>query len=576
MLPLVLRGYDMAGPAPQQIQFYRSFTALRNVRMPRPAPCGPRHGRRVIEAIRRARRIDIQDGIRAPMIPARLSDRLIAPAERLMAALRDPARRERTVILVLLAYVAIWTLYAVLAKGSQDVHTDMAEVFGWSRELAFGHLKHPPLSAWLTAAWFALFPAADWAFYLLAMSVAGIALWLAWHLAGDYLDAEKRALALPLLMLIPFFNFHALKYNANTVLLPLWAATALCFLRSFERRSAIWAALAGLCAAGAMLGKYWSIFLLAGLALAALLDRRRAMYFRSVAPWITVAVGAAALAPHLVWLVANDFAPFKYATSIHSGSDWSAMRSVAGYLAGSVAYVLLPVLMALAAVRPARTVTADMLWPASSERRLAAIAFWGPLLLPAMIAPLTGVKITSLWTMSAWALLPVLLLSPPLAALHRRAALAIVAAAIVLPPLMVVAAPAIAIAFHRSGDGAPAARHSRLLAERVAHEWQRRTDRPLRVVGGDGDLAYGVAFYLPSRSTALPDFKLRDTPGVDLARLRREGIAIVCLAVEPTCVLPAGALGLAGTSIEVEVTRSHFGVAGRPGRYVILIVRPQP
>jgi len=200
-----------------------------------------------------------------PMTSARLSSRLLVPVERLVAALSDPARRERTVIVVLLAYVAIWTLYGMLAKASQDIHIDMAEMFAWSRELALGYPKHPPLAAWLTAGWFAIFPAADWAFYLFAMTVAAFALWIAWQLAGDYLDAEKRVLALLLLMLVPFFNFHALKFNANTVLLPLWAATALCFLRSFERRSIGWAALAGLCAAGAMLGKYWSIFLLGGL-----------------------------------------------------------------------------------------------------------------------------------------------------------------------------------------------------------------------------------------------------------------------------------------------------------------------
>src|SRR5713101_6594121 len=93
---------------------------------------------------------------------------------------------ELTVIGLLLAYVAVWTLYGVLAKGSQDVHTDMAEIVTWSRELALGYPKHPPFGAWVAAAWFALFPVTDWAFYLLAMTVAAIALWLAWQLAGDF------------------------------------------------------------------------------------------------------------------------------------------------------------------------------------------------------------------------------------------------------------------------------------------------------------------------------------------------------------------------------------------------------
>ena len=164
----------------------------------------------------------------------------VAAGHHAFAQLTDPRRREWMVVLVLVAYVAIWTVYGVLAKGSQDVHADMAEVVAWSRELALGY-KHPPLSAWVTAAWFAVFPVTDWAFYLLAMTTVGVALWTAWRLAGDYLDPGKRLMALAMLMLIPFFNFHALKFNANTVLVPLWAATTLCFLRSYERRSAGWA-----------------------------------------------------------------------------------------------------------------------------------------------------------------------------------------------------------------------------------------------------------------------------------------------------------------------------------------------
>ena len=118
-----------------------------------------------------------------------------------------------------------------------------------------------------------------------------------------------------LLTLVPFFNFHALKFNANTVLLPLWAAATLCFIRSFETRKPGWAAAAGLCAAAAMLGKYWSLFLLAGLGLAALVDARRSAYFRSAAPWVTIAVGALALSPHIVWLIGQDAAPLSYAVA---------------------------------------------------------------------------------------------------------------------------------------------------------------------------------------------------------------------------------------------------------------------
>ena len=68
-----------------------------------------------------------------------------------------------------------------------------------------------------------------------------------------------------------------------------------------------------------------------------------------------------------------------------------------------------------------------MLWPATPERRLAVVAFWAPLLVPIAVALVAQFPLTSLWTMSAWSLLPVVLLSSPLADIdsairreHRR------------------------------------------------------------------------------------------------------------------------------------------------------------
>ncbi len=167
-----------------------------------------------------------------------------------------------------------------------NVHFDMGDAAAWSRETFLGTPKHPPLGAWLVRAWFGIFPLTDWSYYLFAMVVATAALWLAWRVARHYLEPEERVVGLALLTLVPFFNFHALKYNANTVMLPLWAAATAAFLRSYETRNILIAALAGLAAAAAMLGKYWLAVLLLGLGLAALADARRAAYFRSAAPWV--------------------------------------------------------------------------------------------------------------------------------------------------------------------------------------------------------------------------------------------------------------------------------------------------
>ncbi|HXL48845.1 MAG TPA: glycosyltransferase family 39 protein [Xanthobacteraceae bacterium] len=503
--------------------------------------------------------------------------------EGLLDALTDPARRERTAVAVLLGYVALWTLYGTLAKASQDINSDMSEQYVLSRELAWGYPKHPPFAMVVVRAWFAVFPTAEWAFYLLAVATAGLALWIAWRLSARFLDGEKRVVGLALLTLVPFFNFHALKFNQNSVLMPLWAATTLWFLRSFETRRVLDAALAGLGAAACMYGKYWSIFLLLGLGIAALLDRRRAAYFRSGAPWVTIAAGALALAPHAAWLVANDFVPFSYAVAGHGSTSLvSALRGALGYLAGGVAYVAVPLVLVFVAARPSRPVLQDMAWPPPPERRLAALAFWATLLLPPVIAILTWIRLNSLWTMSAWTLLPVMLLSSPLVAIGRRDAVRVLALAVLLPFVMVALAPAIAFGIHRAGP-APDAALSSVLVEPIEQLWRKTTDRPLKVFAGYDDFTDGVAFYMRSHPLAAHVLDGPISPAMG-QRIGRDGIALLCPASPRDPSSAANCMNAAtslmarfplGKQQEIEVSRRYLGFDGAPARYLLFAIPPR-
>jgi 4-amino-4-deoxy-L-arabinose transferase-like glycosyltransferase len=498
---------------------------------------------------------------------------LLAPGhfiDRLRSALIDPARRESTVLLSLALYVLLWTIYGTIAKSSQGLHPDMTEVIAWSRDLAWGY-KHPPLAAAIVWLWFGVFPLAEWSYYLLAMLMPAIALWIAWRLSADYLDIEKRIVGLALLMFIPFFNFHALKFNVNTVLMPLWAATTFWFLRSYKSRNALYAALAGLGAAGCMLGKYWSVFLLAGLVLAALVDKRRADYFRSAAPWITIIVGAIVLSPHVGWLLRNNFSPFKYALYVHGDKPFTETAlATLGYLAGSAAYVAIPVIIVLLAARPSRKTIADMAWPADSDRRLVAAVFWGPLLLPALAALVSGTEITSLWSMSAWTLLPLLLLSPPAVTVKEMDTRRILMAAVLLPLVMLLVSPAIAIGVQRNGPPAATAQ-ANLLAGEVERLWHQTMPLPLRFVGGDGGLADGVISYAVERPRALPDM-----PPPDAAELLHSGQVIVCYAEDASCKSKASGQNPEARRVETEIVRNFLRFPGKLQGYTIFIVPPRP
>ena len=518
------------------------------------------------------------------------------PLQRLLDALFDPARCDRFMLLLLIGYAATWTLYGSIAKSSQDLHPDMAELISWSRDLSLGYLKHPPLAAWLVRLWFSVFPIADWSYYLLALMMPTIALWIFWQFSADYLELEKRVVGVALLMLIPFYNLTAIKFNVNTVLLPMWAATTCWFLRAYRTQGVFYSALAGAGAGACMLGKYWSIFLLAGLVIAALIDSRRLSYFRSAAPYLTIFTGIVVIGPHLVWLCQHDFAPLEYAFARNDTSSFAgAAVKIVGYLAGSAAYAAAPLALALIVSWPDRATIADMIWPSELDRRLVAAAFWAPLLLPAIVAAASGIELTPLWSMPAYTLFPVLLLSPAAVTYRPINARRILSVAIAVPLVMLVAAPLVAVAIHRAGVTPPAAAHERLLAAEAERAWHQATPQPLRFVGCD--MADEVIAYARDRPRSLPMRLFRgniadqmyadayDWPPMPGGTMQSDtqfvhaGMALVCLADETGWVNAAVAQAARNPDsrrIDIEIARNFLGIPGEPQRYVIFIIPPRP
>jgi hypothetical protein len=519
-------------------------------------------------------------------VPAVL-ERIDGALGQLLDALSDPKRRDRTVVIVLAVYWAIWTVYAVVAKASQDFHFDMGEMVAWSREVTFGTPKHPPLPAWLVAVWFSIFPLATWAYDLLAVGMAVVSLWVAFVVSTRYLDGRKSAVGLALLTLVPFFNFHALKFNANSAMMPWWALTTWFFLRSFEPppyppplagegRVGV-AALAGVAAAGAMLVKYWSVVLLAALAIGAISDSRRRLYFGSTAPYVTVGVGVAALSPHLVWLYLHHFAPFGYALESHPGTTAEAFISGIGYIAGAVGYAVVPILLTGIAAKPAPADVADMLWPGDPRRRLAAIVFVLPLLLPALMAVVATEKVVSLWAIASMTLLPVVLLSSPGVVIPRVAAIRILGIAVSFPLLALLAAPVVAVVTHFNGVPNYGTQYS-LVAAAAGKVWRETTDRPLRLVGSYDNVLNGSVFYFPDRPSTFEIVNPYLTPWTDEARIARQGILLYCPVIEDRCMDALNRRAAAapqGRRVEVEISRTFLGIPGPITRYAIVAIPPQ-
>jgi hypothetical protein len=174
--------------------------------------------------------------------------------------------------------------------------------------------------------------------------------------------------------------------------------------------------------------------------------------------------------------------------------------------------------------------------------------------------------------MSAFTLLPVLLLSPPAVAVGEIATRRILIAAVALPVVALIASPVIAILVQRAGPP-PASAQARLLAAEIERLWRAATPQPLRFIGGDTEVAYAVSAYALDAPRALPGL-----PPPRQTELAQSGVAFVCLADDAQCKSAvAASVSAIGSSraIETTITRNFLGYPGRPQRYAITLVPPQ-
>ena len=89
-----------------------------------------------------------------------------------------------------------------------------------------------------------------------------------WRLLRDHLDKTRALFGLVALVLIPLYDIKTAILNANTVMIPFWAAALLFYLRARRGLGALDAFLAGAFASLTVFGKYWALFLVAGMAVA--------------------------------------------------------------------------------------------------------------------------------------------------------------------------------------------------------------------------------------------------------------------------------------------------------------------
>lgn len=486
------------------------------------------------------------------------------------------AQDRRALALLLVAHVVCWTVYGAVALGVGALHDDVIEAWNWGQAPQLGYYKHPPLFAWVTWAWFRVFPVADWSFYLLAAAASALGLAGAAALARLLGAGRDRVAAVAFLMLGPLYGFLALKFNANAVLIPVWPWACYWFLRSLHSGRAPDGAVAGVLGALAMLGKYYSALLLLAFLAVALLPRHRARYFKSPAPYVSMAVGFLLLGPHIWWTVVNNYPTVEYALSkfrypLSKLVFWAAMTTLAPIIMLSLAVAF----MAWAAGVPVTRLLARA-WRRGLEtasRPLVILATL-PFLLTLGFGFLGHSKVSLSYTIPIFFLVPLLflpLLDDGVAARTRRR---LVVAALALSAGVAVASPAVAV-YRIYADIEIAAMPLTELSKEATRFWRETMHRPLRVVGSSSRLMGAISFYSPDRPLYFIDFDNERAPWVSSKRIAREGMLAICRVGDAACAADVAGLDRKdGIERRVRLARNVLGHVGPPAEFMLTAFPP--
>ena len=269
-------------------------------------------------------------------------------------------------------FVAVFVAALILVLGLRPwgfVHHDTSELVMWANSgLVAGFWKHPPFLPWLVRVWSWVMPTGAFGLAMLTavnITACAFAVWRLAQLSGapDEVRTNNGIVAVLLLAAIPYATFMAIKLNHNAILISLWPLTILAFLRALERPNILRGAIFGLAAAAAVLAKYYSLLLLAGCLAASVAQlERAARFYRGPAPYVAVIVFAAAMLPHILWMLNQPASPLGYA--FNGGAAATATPAVGDLLRrgplaallflGEAPLVILPMGPACSASRPLR------------------------------------------------------------------------------------------------------------------------------------------------------------------------------------------------------------------------------
>jgi 4-amino-4-deoxy-L-arabinose transferase-like glycosyltransferase len=441
------------------------------------------------------------------------------------------------------AHAAIWiTLPFALYT---NLPLDLIEALTYGREWQLGYDKLPPLPWWLVEIAYRTFDS-DIAYYCLGQISVLVAFAAVWALM---LRIATPAAALAAILIIDglhYFNFTAPKFNHDVIQLPFWALAGLAFHGALRTgRLGYWAVL-GLALGFAFWAKYFVVILALPLVLFMLFDRRARAHLATPGPYLAAAIGLVIIAPHVIWLLDNNFPPLSYAAArARAMNGFFDHFTRPAFFAFAQLFWLLPaIIISLPLLQ--RPNERDATAADDYDRRILALLTFGPAVTVIAASAISGRGLVSMWGYPLWLFLgPWIVVSISTRVdrkcLARIAGVWGVVTAVYALTFMVQYA-VLPLYDHRyravlfPGDR---------LAEEISKRFRAETGAPLAYVVGSMWLGGNIGHYSPDHPRTLIDGDPRRAPWIDLNDLAANG-AVVVWAEDPT-TLPERYAMLAGS-----------------------------
>ena len=320
-----------------------------------------------------------------------------------------------------------------------------------------------------------------------------------------------------------------------------------------------------------------SILLLASCFFAALLHPRRRTYFRSAAPYCTVAACAVVVAPHAWWALKSGFPTVEYALAKSNRPFCQNMHGAFGAGLAAIATNTLGTTVLLMALRRRWLALVSRVWyfwVAPDHRWLVMLGF-GPIVITLILGIVGLVKIAPNFLIPTVYILPLLVLTAvsPALTVGRVRAIMLTAGSVMLFALAaspIVAYTSMAL---RLNERQQVSKEAALAATTI---WHEHVNAPLRIVAGTEAFSLALAFYSADGPAEFTHFNRQQAPWITPERISREGLLCVCAATDAACLAQAKRYETPETKrTERMFQKAFWGLRGPVIDVLIIIVPPR-